>query len=283
MRAFQEYASEGYFVARSAMPQQLVRGVVTTFYDEANPSSDLQLRQSGKVEPHYFDAAGFITTPLLDPHLTRNPKLASFKQALLDLACSSEMLRALHEVTLRPKHGLHQVMLFEQSITPAHQDWHYLDTYPPGCMTAAWVALEDIDPTATRFFVVPGSQDFDRDFSDDLINGSHRYTDTMTELVKMQYANNVVIPEMKAGDVLLWNSRVIHGSLAGTNPSRSRLSLTAHYVPDGFGFGNRNNPIVLRHPYELVDGRPISYFDRNSPKASGSWVSRILGSLSGGS
>jgi len=42
-------------------------------------------------------------------------------------------------------------------------------------LTAAWVALEDIDPTATRFFVVPGSQDFERDFSEDIT----RYMEAM--------------------------------------------------------------------------------------------------------
>ena len=176
------------------------------------------------------------------------------------------MLRALHDVTLWPKHGLYKVMIFEQSTTPPHQDWSYLDSFPPGCMTAAWVALEDIDPTATRFFVVPGSQDFERDFPKDWIFGSeNRYMNEMTEIFKKQYADNVVIPKMKAGDVLFWNSRLIHGSITGTNPNRSRLSLTAHYVPDGFGFGNYNSPNILPYPHKLVEGRPIPYRRYHAP------------------
>jgi ectoine hydroxylase-related dioxygenase (phytanoyl-CoA dioxygenase family) len=147
-------------------------------------------------------------------------------------------------------------------------------------MTAAWVALEDIDPTATRFFVVSGSQDFERDFSEDEIWGSEsRYTNAMTEILKEQYTDNIVIPEMKAGDVLFWNSRLIHGSLAGTNRKRSRLSLTAHYIPDGFGFGKRNNPNHLPLPHKLVGGRPISYLDHNTISGSSTMqhlVSRML-------
>ena len=28
--------------------------------------------------------------------------------------------------------------------TPAHQDYYYLDSFPHGNMTTAWIALEDI-------------------------------------------------------------------------------------------------------------------------------------------
>jgi phytanoyl-CoA hydroxylase len=266
MKAFQKYASDGYFVARNAIPKPLVSNLAKMFYEKAKTCMDPLLRQSQKVEPHHFDARGFITEALVNPHTSLNPKLISFRLAILDLACSSEMLRALHDVTLWPKHGLYQIMIFEQSTTPPHQDWYYLDSYPPGCMTAAWVALEDIDPAATRFFVAPGSQDFEQDFPEDWIFGpENRYMNEMTEIFKKQYADNVVIPEMKAGDVLFWNSRLIHGSITGTNPNRSRLSLTAHYVPDGFGYGTRNNPNVLPYPHKLVEGRPIPYRQHGAP------------------
>ena len=266
MKPFQKYASDGYFVARGAIPQPLVNNLATAFYDKVKTCMDPLLRQSRKVEPHNFDAAGFMTEALVNPHANLNPKFIAFRLAILDLACSSEMLRALQDVTLWPKHGLYQVMIFEKSTTPPHQDWYYLDSYPPGCITAAWVALEDIDPTATRFFVVPGSQDFERDFPDDSIfSPEHRYMDEMIEIFNKQYADKVIIPEMKAGDVLFWNSRLIHGSLTGTNPNRSRLSLTAHYVPDGFGFGNHNSPNILPYPHELVKGGPIPYRLYNTP------------------
>jgi phytanoyl-CoA hydroxylase len=232
MKPFQKYASDGYFVARGAIPQPLVNNLAAVFSDKVKTCTDPLLRQSRKVEPHNFDAAGFMTEALVNPHANLNPKLIAFRLAILDLACSGEMLRALQDVTLWPKHGLYQVMIFEQSTTPPHQDWYYLDSCPPGCMTAAWAALEDIDPEATRFFVVPGSQDFERAFPEDSIFGSeNRYMNEMIEIFNKQYADNVVIPEMKDGDVLFWNSRLIHGSLTGTNLNRSRLSLTAHYIP----------------------------------------------------
>jgi phytanoyl-CoA hydroxylase len=169
------------------------------------------------------------------------------------------MLEALSAVTLHTKQILQQVMIFEQAATPAHQDWVYLDSYPQGCLTAAWVALEDISPDATRFFVVPGSQDFAQEFPHDWIIGSSRYTTAMTKIVQERYADQVVIPEMFAGDVLFWNSRLIHGSLAGKDPTLSRLSLAAHYIPEGFGFGNRHEPLQRAHPLPVTKGYPIAY------------------------
>jgi ectoine hydroxylase-related dioxygenase (phytanoyl-CoA dioxygenase family) len=139
------------------------------------------LRQNGREETNTFDANGFITVPLVNCHLTTQRALERFKMAILDVACSTSMLEALREITLEPRHVLHQVMIFEQAATKPHQDWVYLDSFPPGHMTAA-----------------------------------------------------CTIPQMSAGDVLFWNSRLIHGSLPGSDPTKSRLSLTAHYIPHGF-------------------------------------------------
>lgn len=259
MKPFQEYAADGWHVVRGAIPEPLVRELVARFSGDAKPSAEPQLRQNGRREPHKIDANGFMKVPLLDPHLGGAAALAGFRAAILDLACSAAMLKALATVTLHPRHVLQQVMLFEQAATPPHQDWVYLDSFPQGCLTAAWVALEDISPDATRFFVVPGSQDFDREFPRDWIIGSSRYTEAMTEIVKTRYADQIVIPTMNAGDVLFWNSRLIHGSLAGKDPTRSRLSLAIHYLPDGFGSGNRDTPLKRTYPLPVATGRPIPY------------------------
>ena len=263
MKPFQEYAAHGYYVARAAIPQPLVRDLAKAFLDDAKACRAPILRQNGQREVNAFDAHGFVTQPFLDPHLTTIDELARFKETILALACSEDMRRALARITLEPDHSMQQIMMFEQSATPAHQDWFYLDTFPPGRLTAAWVALEDIDPAATRFFVVPGSQDFDEMFPPDWIFESGRYTEAMMRLLRERFASDLTIPSMNAGDVLFWGSRVIHGSLPGTDTSKSRLSLTAHYIPKGYSFGHRHNPIHFRYPFNLVEGRPIPHLDRS--------------------
>jgi phytanoyl-CoA hydroxylase len=267
VKPFQQYAAEGWSVVRRAIPEPLVRELAARFIHDAKPCADPQLRQNSRVEPNKLDAFGFMKVPLLDPHLGTSAKLTGFRTAILDLACSAAMLEALATVTLRPQHLLQQLMVFEQAATPPHQDWVYLDSYPQGCLTAAWVALEDISPKATRFFIVSGSQDFDREFPSDWIFGSSRYVEAMKEVVQTQFADSITIPEMYAGDVLFWNSRLIHGSLAGEDPSRSRLSLAAHYIPEGFGFGNRGTPLRRAYPLPVVTGRPIPYTCFSHPTA----------------
>ena len=51
-----------------------------------------------------------------------------------------------------------QSMYFEgNSATWEHQDTYYLDSEKIGSMVAGWIALEDIEADAGRFFVCPKS------------------------------------------------------------------------------------------------------------------------------
>lgn len=263
MKPFQKYAADGYYVARGAIDLTHITALADAFYSDAKPSKTPLPRQNGKSEPTTLNENGFMTQVLLDPHVHGGKELDRFKNAVIDVACGQAMLSALSEITLTPEHSLQQLMVFEQSATPAHQDWLYLDTFPPGHLTAAWIAIEDIDPSATRFFIIPGSQDFAEQFDNTAVNESSRYVEYMTGIVEQRYAGSIQIPQMKAGDVLFWNSRLIHGSRRGTDPTKSRLSLTAHYIPKGFGYGNRLHPVQQNYPFPLMkNGRPIPHLDR---------------------
>ena len=110
MKPFQLYAAEGWYVARRAIPEPVVRGLVARFYHDAKPCADPQLRQNSRKEPNKFDNFGFMKVPLLDPHLGTSSKLAEFRTAVLDLACSAAMLEALATITLRPRHGVHALL-----------------------------------------------------------------------------------------------------------------------------------------------------------------------------
>ena len=101
-------------------------------------------------------------------------------------------------------------------------------------MAAAWIAVEDIAPGAGRFFVYPRSHLIDMaknggDF--DIAFHHQRYK----ELVKHVIAEQGLVcraPALRKGDVLFWAAKTIHGSLQTTQPSRSRRSFTAHFIPD---------------------------------------------------
>jgi ectoine hydroxylase-related dioxygenase (phytanoyl-CoA dioxygenase family) len=54
-------------------------------------------------------------------------------------------------------------------------------------------------------------------------------------------------PPLRKGDIFFWGSRIIHGSTPGTDPSLRRRSIAAHFVPDGFKYGNLEREITV--PY----------------------------------
>lgn len=51
-------------------------------------------------------------------------------------------------------------------------------------------------------------------------------------------ADRVSAPALQKGDVLFWNSRTVHGALPTIDPAFSRKSITAHFLPSEYPFGN---------------------------------------------
>jgi hypothetical protein len=119
-------------------------------------------------------------------------------------------------------------MLFDKSTgTKLHQDTWYLDTEPPGNLVGIWFALEDIERDAGPFCLYSNSprrkievNDFD---FDDMENDAR---------FKTQYPSASRYDFLpKKGDILIWNSFVIHGAHKPVAPSKTRKSLTAHFYP----------------------------------------------------
>jgi phytanoyl-CoA hydroxylase len=149
-----------------------------------------------------------------------------------------------------------QTMLFDANTeTQSHQDYWYLDSVPNGHLLAAWIALEDIDERAGRFYVVPKSQMLD--FYSDTPGLEHDDWIARIKGYVAAHPEQVYAPALNKGDVLFWNSHTIHGALPNKDPHLSRKSLTAHYMPSEFEFGN----IFLTKenlPYKSYNG--MKYF-----------------------
>ena len=126
-------------------------------------------------------------------------------------------------------------------------------------MVAAWVALEDIAAEAGRFFVCPGSQR--RELARNA--GEHQgafHHERYLALVRERLQSGeweLRAPALRAGDVLLWGSRTVHGSLPTLEPARSRLSVTAHYIPASTGFLRMQAVETALDP-ETVNGMVVS-------------------------
>jgi phytanoyl-CoA hydroxylase len=125
-------------------------------------------------------------------------------------------------------------MFFEGNpVTWPHQDKDYLDANKPGAMVAAWIAVEDIQPGAGRFYVYPTSHKMDIEKLGKNLNIMLDRKSYVQLVIDTINKNNLQChaPALKKGDVLFWHGKTIHGSLETTQPQYSRSSFTAHYMP----------------------------------------------------
>ena len=231
------YEANGYFVFRNLIPVDLIDRLTKLYAKNIVPSNYPFFRQNtNQYEANELNEFGYVKQAFLDIHDYK--EYPEFSLSAQNIICSIEMQNALRQVTGYQSCNLMQTMLFDANTeTGVHQDWWYLDSIPNGHLVAAWIALEDIDERAGRFFVLPTSAD-NIDFHSDTPNLSH--SDWLKRIEQFFAANRSKIkaPELHKGDVLFWNSRTIHGALPTLDSSFSRKSLTAHYLPSEYKFGN---------------------------------------------
>ena len=280
---FQEH---DYVICPDAVPEAAIDAMVEHYEAHIVPSDKKYARQSTQLEVHDRSPNGGIINGLLDPHSYVQGVNGEFSQKILDLLDQSEAQSCLSEISGRQEDFLlAQTMVFDQNTTRPHQDWIYLDSRPNGQMIAAWVALEDIHEDGIRFFVYPGSQNFkpkaqytgERGTSAAYHEQFHQEVDEL--LATGVY--DIYAPPLKKGSIFFWGSRLIHGSVEGTNPNRRRRSLASHFLPVGMRFGNLEQDIeidVREHSPTLSYAFKAAHDDRfaaaNAPAPKG--VSGLL-------
>jgi phytanoyl-CoA hydroxylase len=228
------YSEHGYVVEKQLIPSAVIDELLSGYASDILPSKARFYRQStDRYEANRVSEFGYVEQSFLDIHAYK--RYPAFRSAALAIFFSDELHGALTRITGSPAHNLMQTMLFDANTqTPPHQDWWYLDSVPNGQLTAAWIALEDIEEDAGRFFVIPGSHR--------LVLHEHAMPHSKWLACVRQYFQGhraqVRAPALKKGDVLFWNSRTIHGSLETVDRKYSRKSLTAHFLPAHLTFGN---------------------------------------------
>jgi phytanoyl-CoA hydroxylase len=230
--AFREYFQrEGYIVVRNALPHAVCAEAVDGFLKEVHlDNRALFLRHaSARYEPHVYTEAGHMRYPIMNLQDIPGRRYPQFKAAGLALLTDPALQRALHTLLGEPARLVHSMYFDGNHATWAHRDSRYIDPALPIAAIGAWIAAEDIDPGAGRFFVLPGSHL--RPVPGERVhdpNGA-RYKAAMAEFVAHGPLPHVA-PVLKQGDLLLWSSLTIHGSLPTTAPASSRRSFTGHYI-----------------------------------------------------
>lgn len=228
------YNENGYVVLRNLIPSELCDEALSFFKTEVKPYNGYLYRQaSGNPEKHNLASHGYMLNSLLNIQDLNTRRFPNFKKLGLSILTHENMHQAVCTI-LGESAKIIQTMFFEGNpATWAHQDTYYLDSSELGRMTAAWVAVEDIQPGAGRFYIYPGSHKIDiskngGDF--DIAFNHSRYKQLVLEIIN-KYQLECRAPALGKGDVLFWNSKTIHGSLETSQPQYSRSSFTAHYIP----------------------------------------------------
>lgn len=121
-----------------------------------------------------------------------------------------------------------------------HQEIFNIETYAPGYSAEDWksfsqiyIALEDQDIENGCLKIVPGSHKLGVLPHEDAINDllSHKRRVPFDVMQKIYKTNGIMNCELKAGDMLLFNHRIVHGSGSNASP-RSRKAIVLQVRAD---------------------------------------------------
>lgn len=235
---------KGYALFRDVVPLDLIDEFLEEFFRVVLPSKDKFFRQSsGSFEIHRKNRFGHMANPLSELHNYHHPKYKRFSDLAKKIYMHPNVKMALIEASTYPKLKLMGSMLFQANInTHPHQDNYYLDSVPNGKLLGGWFALEDIAVAAGQFYVVEGSQKEKFNLNAQESVTSLKYVEKMKKYLA-DNQHRLVIPDLKKGDFFIWTSEAVHGSTKTLDENLTRLSLTAHYIPQECEFGNSRGEV----------------------------------------
>jgi phytanoyl-CoA hydroxylase len=233
------YEEEGWVLVRGLIPRELLKSATDHFESEILTYPGFLYRQaSATPERHELDEHGHMLNSLLNIQDLRRRPFPGFRGDGLAVITHERLQSVVKALFGEPGKTVMSMFFDGNPVTWAHQDTYYLDSEPLGNMVAAWIAAEDIAPGAGRFYVYPKSHLIEMPLNSGelgIATDHTRYKKLVLDVIREQ-GSQMVAPALSIGDVLFWNSRTIHGSLATTQPGRSRRSFTTHFIPESGGF-----------------------------------------------
>lgn len=232
MKNFNSFEDQGYQIFKNAIPSFLIDKCLSNLEKIKKRKTFLYYSQSTHrwIRPK-LSRDGFLINSILNPTLHGHSPL--FANSVKEILYSDGVYNALHTVARNTYDFVAwQDMAFDQSTgTIDHIDSWYLDTEYPGGVIGVWIALEDISIESGPFFVCPGSHRLGSISKKDVPHHDKFLSLIKARITEYQLDRKPML--LKKGDILLWNSLLIHGAFAPTDAKFSRKSLTSHFYPLG--------------------------------------------------
>lgn len=263
------YLSEGYVVYRNLIDEKLIDTCLVDLelYKKSNWQIYFSQSKHKWIKANLLTKNGFLMESIQHP--SRLVFAKNIRSSVLNIITNQAISSALSEITGYQDFIRWQDMLFDKSTgTVDHADNWYLDTFPSGNMVGTWMAMEDIDQDAGRFYVVPKSHLMSLPAYHEV--PSHQdYLKMIQSKIELEGLKRVA-PDLKKGDVIFWNSKTIHGSFSQKNDLYSRKSITAHFHPVGFARDKARdvsqtkkymaNMIATKNPHIFLDNTDPNTF-----------------------
>ncbi len=147
---------------------------------------------------------------------------------------------------------------------PVHQDWTYVDETKYASY-AFWIPLSDVGVTNGALHVVPGSHKFITHLRGPFVHEPFR---ELSEEIKKKYSQPV---NLKAGEALIWDHRLIHYSLPNLS-NQPRIAFTLILVPENvevihcFGKNNPSKSIDEVEVFDVDTTFYLNYIISNRPE-----------------
>jgi len=229
------YKNNGYVIFSSLITNEVCTQLRSLWEKNIKPYKGTIYRQTtAKAEKNLFNERGWIMNPILNLQSLNFNLFGNLRQAVEKEVFSNFFICKALKSILGEKPKIVQSMYFEgNSATWEHQDSYYLDSEKIGTMTAGWLALEEIQADAGRFFICPKSHEIDLGRQNIKNNIAENHDNYIKQVVSIIKSKNMPIkaPYLNSGDMLFWNSWTIHGSIDSQSKTFSRSSITMHAIP----------------------------------------------------
>jgi ectoine hydroxylase-related dioxygenase (phytanoyl-CoA dioxygenase family) len=235
------FQEKGYVVAENLIPDDVIQTYRRYWMDHHAPQYDGTVA-SMKNKMGWKESNPFI-----------NHKI------ILEILCHDNVYELFDEVGLE-KMGLHLSFTPWYSTEKTwHQDFIKNDTLSAKNYVGLWIALQDVDPDSGPFAFVPGSNNWNFNFS---IYENPNLQQAATHIhneVSSNGQSQVFLP--KKSGAILWQGHTIHRGLSPVNTNTPRECIIGHYVSgmNGSGsdqitmFNKHKNGFYIKHHNQLND------------------------------